>query len=270
MTFLKKLRAFLREPFEHRRTPKISIIIPYSSKNKARDEAFQWLVKYWEYSLPHAEIIIGKSSDGKVFCKSEAINEAIRRSKGKVLAVVDADTYLPAERVNHCANIILEEQERGNNIWFIPYRRLYRLNKHITKRIVKGSAYDIELPCPLPKHLVDITGQNRHYGYRFCAMAFIIPRKAWEFIDGFDERFEGWGGEDVSFMKTLDTVWGKHKTVMGCVYHFWHPYMGTYEARKWDDQELPNANDNLSYRYVRADKRPSLMWNLISEEKRRQ
>jgi predicted glycosyltransferase involved in capsule biosynthesis len=272
-TFLKRLKEFLARVIDvltgyH---PKISIIIPYSSKDKRRDENFRWLLKYWEENLPDAEIIIGKHR-GKVFCKSAAMNEAVRRSRGRVLAFIDADAYLPARRVEHCANRILKELHRGHNLWFIPYRKLYRLNRNVTKQIVRANpkTTDFVLPCPLPKHFVDTTGQNKHYGYRFCAMAFIIPRQAYDYIGGFDERFEGWGGEDISLMKTLDTVWGKHKTTKGCIYHLWHPFVGAYESRKWEGQERANANDGLSYRYVIADRNPSLMWELITEEKRKQ
>ncbi len=84
--FLKKLKAFLLKlfgfcPFNDE--PKISLLIPFSSKDPVRKESFRWLLKYWRHELPDAEIIIGRSHS-KVFCKGRALNNAIRRSTGDV------------------------------------------------------------------------------------------------------------------------------------------------------------------------------------------
>lgn len=262
-TLWERLLAFFR-----RRHPKISIIIPFKSEDKIRIRNFKWLIRYWNNQLPHAEVIVGKPGKG-IFCKGEALNKAVRRSRGKILAILDADALLKGEIVEYCANKILEEEKRGHNLWFIPYRTLSRLNKHATKLVIHSDPKYPFIPhCPPPKSFIDTSGHSQMYGYRYCAMAFIIPRRAYDIIGGFDERFRGWGNEDICLMRTLDTIWGKHKTIKGCVFHLYHPYIGhDYLTRQWDGQDTGNVNARISNRYFRAWRNPSLMWELIMEEK---
>jgi predicted glycosyltransferase involved in capsule biosynthesis len=265
MTLWAKLLEFLGV---RKRQVKISIIIPFTSKDWERVRNFKWLLKYWENQLPHAEIIIGKSSKG-IFCKGRALNRAVRKSHGKIVAILDADALLKGEAVEYCADKILEEEKRGHNLWFIPYRHLSRLNKHATKLVVHSDPSNPFIPhCPPPKTFIDTVGHSQMYGYRYCAMAAIFPRRAYDMIGGFDERFRGWGSEDIALMRTLDTVFGKHKTIKGCIFHLFHPYIGeNYLTRKWEGQDTGNVNAKLSNRYFRANRNPSLMWELILEEK---
>src|SRR5690242_5033033 len=115
--------------------PKLSILIPFSSKNKDRKLTFKWLQEYWRHELPEAEIIIGRSR-GRVFCKGRALNDAFRRSTGKVIAIIDADAYIEGAVLNKAADRILEEID--NHLWYVPYRKLFRLTKKATMMIVKS------------------------------------------------------------------------------------------------------------------------------------
>jgi len=265
--FLRKLMEFLGL----RRRPKISIIIPFQSKDRIRKKHFRWLLQYYAHELPHAEIIIGKPGKG-IFCKGQALNRAVRKSRGKILAVIDADAYLKGETIEFCANRILHEGRHGHNLWYVPYRNLSRLNKRATELIIQSDPhYPFRPPCPPPKSFIDTSGHSQMYGYRYCAMAAIFPRRAYDLIGGFDERFVGWGSEDIALMRTLDTLFGKHKTIKGCIYHLWHPFIGhNYMTRKWEGQGEGNVNARISNRYFRANRNPSLMWELITEDKKKE
>lgn len=221
--------------------PKISLLIPFSTEDKARHKNFKWLLRYWKYELPDAEIIVGKSRS-RIFCKGEALNDAFEKSTGKVLVVLDADAYLPGKIITHCADRILEEQKYGNNLWFVPYRLLYRLTRQITEMIVHSDPKNpLRLPIPPPDCYIENHGDIIHYGHMFGAMITIFPRKALDYIRCFDEHFVGWGGEDVSFLRMMDTLFGKHKTTNNPVFHLWHPYHGkTHRERTWDNQDTPN------------------------------
>jgi 23S rRNA A2030 N6-methylase RlmJ len=68
-----------------------------------------------------------------------------------------------------------------------------------------------------------------------------------------DERFVGWGGEDISFMIAVDTLYAPHRTTRNGVLHLWHPHKGTeHFDRMWEGQEEPGANNALSTRYADA------------------
>jgi predicted glycosyltransferase involved in capsule biosynthesis len=261
-TFLIKLYIFIISFFIP--APKISILIPFRTDNPERKKVFRWVLKYWKHQIPDAEIIIGKSRS-KVFCKTEALNRAAVRSRGQVLVILDADAYMYGSIVEKCANKILEDS--NDRLWFIPYRKLYRLNKKITDQIIQSDPRNpLRLPSPPPKKYLDDNGDKAGYGHRYGAMIMIFPREALKILGGFDERFKGWGGEDVALLRALDTLYGKHKTTNNDILHLWHPKLGkTYKTRIWKGQKSSNANNNLAMAYHKATGHPSQMRKIVDD-----
>lgn len=247
---------------------KISLLIPFSMEDRhsIRTVAFRWLLEYWKYELPDAEVIVGHSR-GKIFCKGEALNNAARKANGDVLVIIDADTYIEGSVITQCADRILEELD--NHLWFVPYRHLYRLNKDITNLIVHSNpANPLRIPTPPPPEYLDDNGNKSSYGHRYGAMIMIIPRQALEVLGCFDERFKGWGGEDIAFLRALDTLYGKHKTTDNDVLHLWHPFLGKdYMTRRWEGQRkgFGQANQKLAQRYHKATGNPAQMRALVDE-----
>lgn len=244
--------------------PEISLIIPYRGGNPHRDAAFRWDLKYYEHALPGVEIVIGHSRD-KIFCKTQAFNDAIRKSHGKVLVLMDADAYIDSKVITKCADKILENAE--DHLWFVPYRHLYRLSETKSKEILDSNPkYPLTLTEPIPKEWIDGEQTKSSYGHRYGAMMMIIPREAYDTLGCFDERFKGWGGEDVALLRALDTLYGKHKTTKNPIFHLWHPTRGTnYLNRTWKGQARFNPNGNLAMRYHKASRNPSQMRKLVNE-----
>jgi hypothetical protein len=50
----------------------------------------------------------------------------------------------------------------------------------------------------------------------------VIPRAVWDDLGGFDERFRGWGFEDMALQSIVVGLYG-HERIAGDVYHLWHP-----------------------------------------------
>jgi hypothetical protein len=248
------------------RRPKISLLIPFSSTDKIREKHFKWLLKYWKHELPHAEIIIGHSRS-KVFCKGEALNNALSRSHGKILAVVDADAYMRGRIIERCANNILDFRENGHHLWYVPYRHLYRLTKFATDIVIRSNPKEpYRVPDPPPDCWIENQGDVSRYGSRYGAMITIFPREALKYIKNFDERFKGWGGEDIALLRALDTLYGKHKTTRNAVFHLWHPFIGhDYKTRVWDSQQKPNSNSELATKYNNANRDKKKMRQIIEE-----
>lgn len=247
--------------------PKISLLVPLSRNNDAmRKKTLKWLRQYWKYELPHAQIVVGYS-DSKVFCKAEALNDAYKKAKGKVIVIMDADAYISGRIINECATRILEEKD--NHLWYVPYRHLYRLSETITNLIINSNPKNpLRLPSPVPFDFIDkkVYNINTKYGHRYGAMCMMFPREAIDILGGFDERFKGWGGEDVALLRALDTLYGKHKTMNNDILHLWHPYIGrNYMTRRWENQEKDNNNANLTNDYYKATRNPSQMRKLVDE-----
>lgn len=270
LTCLRRLKAFLQnmEFFKKKQHchhyPKISILIPFSSNNKDRKKNFQWLLDYWKHELPDAEIIVGKSHS-KIFCKNEALNNAVKKSTGKVLVILDADAYLPGHVINKCADRILEELD--NHLWYVPYHHLYRLTRSVSKTILSTNPKNpLRLPNHLPDCFIENVGHKSSYGNRYGAMIMMFPREALNAIGCFDERFKGWGGEDIALLRALDTLYGKHKITRNSIMHLWHPFIGdNYQTRVWEGQNVACSNSNLANRYHRATRIRSKMQVIVDE-----
>lgn len=264
---LKKLKVFFLNVLgihcEETR-PKISLLIPFSSTDPERRRNLRWLLRYWRNELPNAEIVIGRSHQ-RIFCKGEALNNAAKRARGRVLVILDADAYLPGKIINRAANRILEELD--NHLWYVPYRRLYRLRQGITRAILASDPTDpLRLPSPPPPEFVEGDGHKSKYGHRYGAMIMMFPREALDTLGCFDERFKGWGGEDVALLRALDTLYGKHKTTNNDILHLWHPFIGdNYTSRIWEGQRESNVNHKLASRYHKATNHPTAMRELVDE-----
>ena len=75
-----------------------------------------------------------------------------------------------------------------------------------------------------------------------------VPRSLWEDIGGFDERFQGWGFEDLAFWSACCALAGGFERVTGPVFHLWH------ERKREEREENPHhsANQVLGQSYLAA------------------
>jgi hypothetical protein len=247
--------------------PQISFLVPFrADRNQMqRIRNWQWLRRYWEESMPGAEIIIGQSS-GEVFSKTEAVNDAASRATGRIFVILDADAYMDASVIQKCADDIELAQERGHARWFIPYRALYRLTEVKSAQILKSDPHrPVRLSSPPKDSDVESKIGSMH-GRRYGAMIQIMSREAFEKVGGMDPRFRGWGGEDISFARALDTLYGKHKTTNNDVLHIWHPKFGeNYHTRIWAGQSSGEVNKHLATRYSVATGDRDRMRALVDE-----
>lgn len=248
----------------HRRRPRISLLVPFRADDAGRQRNWDWLKRYWQYHLPDAEIVIGKDR-GHPFSKTAAVNHAAKRAKGDYFVILDADAYLSANSIKLAVSRIERAARSGHRLWYIPYRYLFRLTPEATRELLEG--------CPQwPFRGFDdceiFSQEGSAHGRRFGAMCMVMPREAFFAAGGMDPRFRGWGGEDVSFVRAVDTMWGKHKTIDADIYHLYHQKIGTdWRDRVWLGQHRPRINEGLATRYDKANNQQQLMADLIQEFK---
>ena len=203
--------------------------------------------------MPEAELIIGHDDRKGVFSKTRAFNDAFRRSHGDVIVLLDADAYYSAEQIRSCATQLRAARGRHQREWFIPYQFMYRLNQRATKRLLESNPRQ-PVQFTYPADPADVDGVDKAgYGKIFAALTMILPWEAVETVNRFDERFRGWGGEDVCFMRAVDLLWGKHHALRGGAFHLWHGNIGDdYDTREWSGQPGPRANNSHSLQYFQA------------------
>jgi glycosyltransferase involved in cell wall biosynthesis len=246
----------------------VSLLVPFRPDPDAphRARLWDWLQRYWAYELPYAEVVTGDSR-GEVFSKSAAVNAAARKAQGRIFVIIDSDVYLPGAVIRQCATDIDAALRRDQRLWFIPYRHLYRLTEPATEQVLASHPrYPLRFPSPPPGDEVGGTEGSAH-GHRFGAMVQIVPRECFEAVEGWQERFVGWGSEDVVQVRVQDTLYGRHKTTDNDVLHLWHPRIGeSFTDRMWAGQMSPRANEALASRYNQATYDPVRMRALVEDD----
>jgi hypothetical protein len=243
----------------------ISLLIPYTTDNGPRMADYNWLKQYYLINMPGAQLVTWGNWDVP-FCKTQAVNDAFAHCDGDVVVILDADCYIDVDVILNCAQRIREAREANRKLWFIPYRHFYRLTEAATQLVLDSEpTHPYVFPDPpAPGDLASNRGNSS--GHWYGALIQIMPREAFELVGGMDTRFSGWGGEDIAFMRAVDTLYARHKTTSNAVFHLWHPTIRGYDddTRMWEGQTHPDGNWPLATRYADAFGDREKMRSLVS------
>jgi len=254
-----------RTPILHKGPPcpQISLLVPFRDDGEHRSRVWRWLRRYWLAHLDSVEIIQGHSAS-RPFNKSEAVNQAAARARGRVFVILDADAYQDAEAIQYCADAIEAAENTGRRRWFMPYDKLYRLSRDATEALLHTDPTDPFSPVSSGDHE---PGSDCDYGHQYGALMQVMSRSAFFHVGGMDPRFaRGWGGEDVSLLRALDTLWAPHEVAPYDVVHLWHARPGhDWKTRRWVGQSHGSGNFRLAQRYVHATGEPGWMRSLVDE-----
>ncbi len=191
----------------------VSLIVPFRHDDWGYRENNWWTCwRWWNTHGPKdIEICVSDDDGEEPFNRSRARNKAIEQSHGDILVIADADTL-----VDHVGlTKAIEKVGDGKAPWVIPYNWYYNMSKEYTD-LLNAS----EKPgAPDPK------AKEFSFEHKILSWAgiLVVPRTAALSIGGYDERFEGWGHEDVAFRIKLDAEWGHPRRTDGNAYHYWHP-----------------------------------------------
>lgn len=279
VNFIKCIVDFFESMFRHKSGHGISILVPFRCPEKDhRSIIWKWIRRYWKHFLPGAEIVIGvdpASEDDPLipFSKSAAVNDAASRAHGDIFCIVDADGLINILSVIRCARNIRKARREGRRLWYIPYRHFYRLNRKGSKLLLDSSPCDpYQFSVPPNPAFVQNTSGSQH-GHWFGAMIQVMSREAFFEVGGWDPRFRGWGGEDSSAMRAMDTLYSPHKTMPFQVLHIWHPMLSVngaspwveWNERVWANQTTHGDNSKLSGEYYAANGDYGRMRKLLDE-----
>jgi glycosyltransferase involved in cell wall biosynthesis len=254
----------------------ISLLVPayFPGENSIREKNWDWLKKYWEAKLPGAEIIIGSDPDCDTlpFSKSVAVNNAARQATGDIFVIIDADVLIDSEAIIHCAKELRLARKQNRKLWFVPYRKLFRLTVDASNKLLETSikkSKNLFNPPTTDEYLnqeIHMGTPMSAIGHWYGAMIQIVPREGFESIGGWDTRFRGWGAEDHATVLAVDTLFGPHKTLSGQILHIWHPVeMADNKNRLWPNQNPKDNNLTLFRRYNAARGNPIKMRKLVDE-----
>jgi predicted glycosyltransferase involved in capsule biosynthesis len=221
---------------------KISALIPYKPDHGRRDLIWSLVRRRYEQLMPQVELCLG-SDDHELFCRAKAINAAARRATGDILMLVDIDLVFETELLDRVLATIHSEP------WVIPFTNAYRLTRQATDRWLENG-----LPETITFDRREIESDQVFNG----AYLNVMTRSCFETVGGLDERFIGYGFEDMALAFSLDTLCGTHYRTVGNIYHLWHP---------WAEILHPHYQDNLALyrRYTEAAGDAAQMRTLIKE-----
>ena len=190
----------------------VSVLIPYKESNEYREKNLSWIKSRYETIMPNAEICIGYYNE-EPFSKSAAINNAAKKATRDIFIIADADIAFNIDKIKNAIESL------NFSPWLIPYRSLTYIDLEKTNELCKRNP-DIRL------NDADFQGCSKIdiiNGYQLIGGINIVPRKYFEKVGGFDERFRGWGGEDDAFQRALDYLCGQHSRLEMTMWHFYHP-----------------------------------------------
>ena len=186
----------------------LSVIIPWSPYSSLRRvKILNWILSRYECQMPEVEVVMGKHcADGAFFNRSLARNNGVNRSSRDILLIADGDTIPERETIEMAIDKLTEAP------WVIPYAddQYYNINIESSDKILAGN------PC------VSIGSFGWDHKLMSWAGLLLIKTDDFHKIGGYDERFVGWGWEDLAFRVTADNVLGKYHRSPGRALHLWH------------------------------------------------
>ncbi|MGE5582411.1 MAG: glycosyltransferase family 2 protein [Bacillota bacterium] len=224
---------------------KLSVLIPFKPDNGRRDLNMEYVRQRYQKLMPELELVICLDYS-EPFCKGKAVNEAAKKATGEIFIVVDADVIFEPELIRKI-DLYMHVHH-----WLQPFKVCYLLSQTASDQVMEqGPAAKITFG-PNQAEAAEIVEAG--------PLMNVMTRECFEAVGGFDERFKGWGWEDIAFSRSLDTICGNHFRMDETIYHLWHP-----SSAKLNSPEYQNNCALFRYYYQAGLNGPEAMKKLIRE-----
>lgn len=245
------------------------ILVPRRVGDPWRDHLWDWARARWESLLPYPIIEghhggEGAPDDEGPLNISVAFNRAaaaatVLEPGWDVALLVGSDWLVDnAEQVDAA----LHMAHRRQILWFAHDRTLQFTEAETVQIVAEMAPSRYRLPeIPVSNDWPVEAPYGLWHKHTFSGVQ-AVPRRLWEEVEGFDERFVGWGGEDIAFWCACSAVGGNYDRVANApVAHLWHP------RTRADNEESATypANDELMRRYLDIKWTRPHMLKLIAE-----
>jgi hypothetical protein len=226
------------------------ICVPWRSDNGGpRDDLWAYTKRQWEKHYPNCPIFEG-DVEGEQFRRAWACNAAVKAAGDwDAYLIVDADTIMMPVTVNYWPVVERAVQlVAGRRKMCYAHDIRWMLGPTCTAHVLSHGTVCGGDPLTTGPHHNTFSGMTA------------VGAPMWETVNGFDQRFEGWGFEDLAFMHACGTLGDIHR-VPGVHAHLWHP-------RKQEEEDgQPHYIDNWNVwtKYKNANGDPVAMRGVIEE-----
>lgn len=191
---------------------RVVFLVPRRDDRGHRDQLWEYAKARWQRLFPDWPIVEGHHDEGP-FNRSAAVNlAAADAGDWDIGIVIDSDVLISKSLVVSAVNLAVETQKVT---W--PHTRIRNIREDATKRILDDRQ---DFGEELDRDQLDLVVERTNPLSWSCCI--IIPRSQFDALGGFDERFKGWGYEDMAFQSAVCGLLGWNRQ-MGDIVHLWHP-----------------------------------------------
>ena len=217
-----------------------TVIVPYRYTDSYRHRACEWVLDWW--SNRGIATLVGEC-DGD-WSKGAAVDSVRSQVETEGLIIADCDVVISRELLG-----ISKAAVRGGAPWAMPHGRVIRLSRGESARIYRVG--DTALSSARDSRWAPPGGG-----------VVILTTDAYDMVGGIDPRFVGWGGEDISFARALDTLVGLGVRFGGILWHLSHP-----RTARRPGNRASIESERLAGLYLDAEGNPSAMRTLIAQHR---
>lgn len=190
---------------------RVVFLVPRRRDNGHRDALWAYTRARWSSLFPDWDIAEGHHDDGP-FNRSAAVNLASDiAGDWDVGIVIDSDVMISESLLRSAVDLAVKTDKVT---W--PHTRIRNISEYWTKRVI----LDPPLPAELDRDALDLMVERTNPISWSCCI--VIPRSQYDALGGFDERFKGWGFEDMAFQSAVCGLLGWNRQP-GDIVHLWHP-----------------------------------------------
>jgi len=207
------------------------ILVPRRDDRGPRDIIWE---KIRSYVWGRAHVMEGHHLDGP-FNRSAAINTAAKKAGDWDIAVIaDSDSFVHPEQLT--AAVALAKKTRR---LVIPHSRWVNVTMDESMEFLRSG----QLLYDKKRDIYNAT----------VSSVLVVPREVWDSVNGFDQRFKGWGWEDVAFMEAVEVLAQGHIRLEGSVYHLAHARPEADVNRQLDPGYIANRNHWRNYKLAKGE-----------------
>jgi hypothetical protein len=202
----------------------VALLVPRRCDDGWRDDLWRFASAWWAVTFADWTLVEGVH-DGNPFNRSAAVNAAAARAGDwDVAVVIDADVVTYPNPVRTAVRIAAATDDL-----VLAFDKRAHVRRDVTERIVDG------------ERVADLDLCVDHVEHSIWSGCVAVNRALWDRVGGFDERFVGYGFEDIGFVFACWAALGRpHVTLSNRLFHLWHP-----SAKPPDGDPLYEANRSL-------------------------
>ena len=221
--------------------PSFSLIVPFWGEDPHRRQSYEYLQQMlWEEFATEPPMALVTSRYHDTTNRAAARNVLASRTKAEVLVFIDADSIPDPTALQESIDRVYLTRT-----WMFPFTTYYNLTEEGSRSFMDNPPWEIWRPEATYEHEYRFPGPDPVDRPPAVGGCVVVHRNCFETVHRYDERFEGWGGEDRAFALALKTLCGDTPRFQAPIYHLWHP---APEEERFGQQNWP-ANKKLLERY---------------------